>query len=525
MVVTALLACMPVILILFLIIRLKISAEWASLAAYALVILFALTWCKTAPVVLAQASLSGVVASLPVVLLMAASLFQIALMEEAGAIQRLAAQIKGIAPDKQAVQLMLVNVGLGIILTSFGAPPGALLPPIMLTLGYGAFASIALPSIGYQALGSYALLGMPLLLFAGLSGQTLPTVSLHFAVFMPLASLCITFGMLFLIGGYKTLREGFAPALIAGLIAGFFPILLAFTGMITLTGLFVGLGVMLALGIYLKLRKMPHYDASILTSEDWAAIRKFSLPCAISPWIIFIMISLLLNTPALPLFELTFARLAMPIELIPGAPEQIRIFWQPWFWIFISTLLSIPLLSLHRGQIKNSAAIALKRSCRPCLTALLFFALAYAMINSGKNADWQLPNIGMNMIQAFGIVASNLFGRLYPLVAPLIGLTGGFLSNSQTSSLAMFTWLHLTASDNFQQSSLLLAAAGGMGASMAGILSPAKVMMAASAINQPDSVPEVIKKALPLMLLVAVILGVFTFLVCLFLKIPSPASL
>jgi hypothetical protein len=44
--------------------------------------------------------------------------------------------------------------------------------------------------------------------------------------------------------------------------------------------------------------------------------------------------------------------------------------------------------------------------------------------------------------------SAQLFGRFYPLAAPFLGLLGGFISGSETSSIAMLTGLHLSTAES-----------------------------------------------------------------------------
>ncbi len=510
MTITILLACFPVLLVLFLLLYAKMAADKAGLIAFVITLIGAWLWCGTAPNVLAGATLSGIIGSLPVVLVMAASMFQIIVMEEAGAMQRLVAFMKSTAPGNKVVQIMLLNVGFGILLTSLGVTTVAILPPIMLALGYASFAAILLPAIGYEALCTYALLGVPVVVFSGLGGIPVQSAGVYFASFMPLMSLCIAFAMLYLVGGFKLLKEGFVPALIAGLAAGFTPLLLLQSGMVTLTGVFAGLAVILALFAYLKLTGKALSDPSALSPEDKKCVDTYSLWRALAPWILLIGISLLLNSPLFPFFDFTFKTLAMPVEIIPGAPENLRIFWQPWFWVFVSTFLCLPVLKVSPSTLKRCAVKTWKRSFHPCLTAIIFFALAYVMNQSGKNADWQLVDATHNMIRSLASASAFAFGTAYPFIAPFLGLAGGFLAGSQTSSLAMFTQLHMVASETIGANGLYVAAASGVGGGLASVISPSKVQLACASIDKPEEASRILKPALIAVLLITAILGLIS---------------
>jgi len=137
-------------------------------------------------------------------------------MLETGAIARVVALIKSVAPGDRVAQIMLINVGFGTLLTALGAVPVSILPPIMLALGYSSFTAIALPALGYDALCTYALLGVPVVVFANFVGEPVEAVGGYFARFMPVISTCIALGMLWIAGRWKMVRQGLVPALLAG---------------------------------------------------------------------------------------------------------------------------------------------------------------------------------------------------------------------------------------------------------------------------------------------------------------------
>jgi len=255
---------------------------------------------------------------------------------------------------------------------------------------------------------------------------------------------------------------------------------------------------------------------SVLTEKDWDSVRRFSLMRACSPWLVLIVISLLLNSPSLPFFELTFKKLSMPVEVIPGRPEFLRVFWQPWFWVFASTLICVPLLGVTPSGLAKSAAKAWKRGFRPCFSAALFFALAYVMNHSGKDASWILANPADNMVESLASVAAGLFGHVYVVVAPFLGLMGGFLAGSQTSAMAMFTNLHMAVSANLNASGLLVAAASGVGGGLASVISPSKVSLAAASIERPEEAAAVMRPALGVVVVITALLGLMTGLLIMF---------
>ena len=507
-----LLALSPVLLIFLLLTLRRTPADTAGVAGWILTVLVAWLYFQTAPEVVFRASLAGIVASLPIALVVATSILQVTVMLETGAIARVVALIKSVAPGQQVVQIMFVNVGFGTMLTALGAVPVSILPPIMLSLGYSSFSAIALPALGYDALTTYALLGIPVVVFAGFVGLPVSEAGGYFARFMPVISTCIALGMLWLAGRWTLMRRGLVPALIAGLTAGFICIGMNALGLITLTGIAAGLGVILAMLAYLKVRGKPVSDRSILDPADLAAERHLSLWAAVSPWILLTLFALLFNAPFLPFFDWTFNRLAMPLEIIPGAPEKVRLLWQAYFWILVSTVLAFPFLKPTRAQLKTSLHKWLQRAPRPVLAAAIFFAIAFVINHSGKGPDWVLVDPGRNMVHVVATAAAAAFGQLYPLVAPFLGLLGGFVSGSETSSIAMLTDLHLVTAARIGANGLMIAAASGIGGGLASAISPAKLQNASASIDRIGEEAQVMRSTFVVALTITAVCAVMTLI-------------
>jgi lactate permease len=202
----------------------------------------------------------------------------------------------------------------------------------------------------------------------------------------------------------------------------------------------------------------------------------------------------------------------MPVEIIPGAPEKVRLFWQAYFWILVSTLLALPFLKPTKKQLGLSLKKWLKRAPRPMLTALVFFAIAYIINHSGKNLDWQLLDPGHNMLAVLANAASAAFGRFYPLAAPYLGLLAGFVSGSEASAIAMLTKLHLSTSGQIGALGILVAAASGIGGGLASVISPAKLQNAAAAIDRIGEEAGVLRLTFVISLIITSVAAVMTMI-------------
>ncbi|MBN2387328.1 MAG: L-lactate permease [Anaerolineales bacterium] len=504
------LALLPILIVLILLIWRRTAADVAGIIGWLATALVAWLYFQTPLRVALTASLAGVVASFPITLMVATSLLQVFIMAETGAIARVVTLLKAIAPHNQVVQIMIVNVGFGTLLAAMGATPVSILPPIMLALGYSSFVAIALPALGYDALCTYALLGVPVVVFSGFVGLPVDEVGGYFARFMPVISTCIALGMLWIVGKWKLVWKGLLPALIAGLTAGAIAIGMNSLHLVPLTGVAAGLGVVVIMLAYLVATRSRLYDRSLLNEADRAAGARLSLRAALSPWLILVAFAVLVNLPALPFYQLTFQTWAMPLEIIPGAPEKVRLFWQAYFWILVSTLLALPFLRPTRQQLGESLQKWIKRAPRPMLASAVFFAIAYMINHSGKGLDWTLSDPSHNMVAVLANAASAGFGRFYPLAAPYLGLLAGFVSGSEASAIAMLTALHLTTAEKIGALGLLIAAASGIGGGLASVISPAKLQNASAAIGRIGEEAGVLRVTFGISLVITAVAAAMT---------------
>jgi lactate permease len=505
-------ALLPILIIFLLLLLRRTPADIAGLVGWVVTVIIAWLYFTTPLPILLQSSLSGVVASFPIAIMVITSILQITIMQETGALNRIITLIKSISPSDQVVQIMLVNVGFGTILAALGATPVSILPPIMLAMGYTSFVAIALPAIGYDALCTYALLGIPVVIFSGFTGKSLQEVGIFFARYMPFISTAIALGMLWIVGKWKLLKKGWFPAVLSGLTAGLVAIGMNLLGLITITGIAAGLGVILVMFIYLKVTGKPFIDRSSMTEADLKTEKSMSLWAAVSPWLLLTGFALITNAPFFPFFNLTYKQLAMPVEIIPGAPEKIRLFFQAYFWVLVSTILALPFLKPNKETLKNTVRKWSKRFPRPAFAAAIFFAVAYVINQSGKGLDWQLLVPAHNMVYVIADASARVFGHFYPLISPYLGLLAGFISGSESSAIAMLTTLHLSTATKIAASGIVVAAASGIGGGLASVISPAKLQNASASIDRIGEEVNVIPVTLVISITITAICAILTFI-------------
>lgn len=510
------LTLLPIVFIVVLMIWRKAPADVSGTAGWILAVLIAIFFFNTSLEVGLRSSLAGIIASFPVSLMVLTSILQITFMEATGAIKRIVVFVKTLAPADKAVQIMLINVGAGTLLVSIGATPVSILPPIMLALGYSTFVAVALPALGFDALCTFALLGAPLVAFSDLTGTPLIESAQVFAKFLPIISTLIGFGMLWIVGRFKLMKEGFLPCMLAGITNGGMAVAMGYIPFlkngVVLTGVVAGFTTILVMLLYLKLLRKPVIDRSILSEEDLSVEKNMRLATALSPWLVLIAVLFFINYFP-PLKELLFAKLAMPVSVIPGQKILTRMIWNAYTWVLISTIVAAIWLKPTGEQVGSILGKWLKRAPRPTFSAAIFFAIAFVMNNSGMQAGvWQPAGDETNMIWVLSHVSALAFGGAYPFISSYLGLFGGFVSGSEASTIAMFAKYHIMTSKILNVNALVVTAVTAIGGGLASVISPAKLQNAAATIDALGIESEVIKTAIVISIAITFFAGIIAMI-------------
>jgi lactate permease len=525
-----LLIILPIILALVLLVFLKKAADLTGVIVWFVTLILAIVAFQTDIGIALTASVAGIVKSFPISLMVATSILMMTYMQETGALQRLIVFFKTLGGGSRPMQILMISFGLGLFLVGIGATPVSMLPPVMLALGFSPMVAVALPSIGYDPLTTFALLGVPAVVFTGeysawATDVTLQQAGAVFAWFMPLVSMGIAISMLWIAGGRKLLlsRDGLILASICGLTAGIIAIVCnVLLPLTTLTNVFAGAAVLLVLFLFNRVRGKPILDRNTLDEKDIQVEEGMSLYRASIPWVVLVILSLVTNM--IPqIFQFLFVDLAFPVQIgtYPGI-IRTRFLWQAYTLMLISTILSMPFLKTDRAVLKRTFSSFRKRAPRPVLAAAIFFAMAEVMNFSGWVVDsggvWLNPTDlahGLdptnNMIFLLASMTAGL-GLLYPLLAPFMGLLGGFISGSETSAIAMFTKYHVETSNLIGASSIHVAASNGIGGGLASVLSPAKIQNAAAVIDEIGIEGEVIRYGLVVAVLMTLVTAMMTLL-------------
>ncbi|MDF2874764.1 MAG: putative L-lactate permease family protein [Sporomusa sp.] len=518
MLLAIMLALLPIIVVFILMTVKKTAVDHSGLIGWVLASLIAIVFFNTAPEMTLRASLAGVVASLGISLMIVASILQITFMEATGALKRICVCIKTLASTDKAVQILFISMGTGTLLVSVGATPVSILPPIMIALGYSPFVAVALPAIGYDSLCTYALLGISLVVFSDMTGTTIVRTAQAFAAFMPVISTAIGFGMLWIVGKGKLMKAGFIPCMLAGATNGGVAIAIAYipflNGAVLLTGVIAGFCTMLMLLLYLKLQGKPIIDRSVLSQADLEVEQGMSLTTALLPWIILVTTLLVINFYK-PLYNLVFNQWDMAVSVLPGQVIKTRMLWNGSTWVLISTIVAAIFMRTGGSVWKHTLIKWGQRAPRPFISSTVFFAISFVMMNSGPHIFGGVIEDARPVLNMIGVLAQGsifAFGSFYPFISAFLGLFGGFVTSSETSTIGMLAKYHLLTAKALHIDPLMVNAASAVGAGLASLIAPTKLQNAAATIDAMGIESQVIKTGLIISLLLTAITGIIAMI-------------
>jgi lactate permease len=197
---------------------------------------------------------------------------------------------------------------------------------------------------------------------------------------------------------------------------------------------------------------------------------------------------------------LLISRLVLPLRIwlqangvvnVPIIHLDFALLFEPGFWILLTTLLTIPLLGLSGIAVQQALFDAWKQFVPGAITILCFLTAAEIMRASG-------------MTLTLGTAAAKL-GNGYVWFVPWIGALGGWLTGSNTGGNALFAQLQQVTGAKAGLSTLWVIAAQNGAGSLATMISPARITLAATAANVPNKEGMLLRKIGPLALIVIVL--------------------
>ena len=100
------------------------------------------------------------------------------------------------------------------------------------------------------------------------------------------------------------------------------------------------------------------------------------------------------------------------------------------------------------------------------------------------------------MVRAIAVGAAEVTGGLFPVLSPLVGALGSFMTGSTTSSNALFSGLQADVARLIGAPEAVLLAAQTAGGNVGNSLAPVVALVGATAVGARDEVPAIFRAVL-----------------------------
>ena len=544
----ALVALLPVLAVMFFLVVLRWPAVRAMPVAYVLTVIVALSVWKVPFVNVMAATLRGGMIALTLLWIIFGAILMLFTLRESGAVTTIRRGFMGISEDRR-IQLIIVAWLFGAFIegaAGFGTP-AAVAAPLLLALGFPAFAAVMTTLIIQSTPVSFGSVGTPILVGMGQSlnvplvEDALSASGIAYADFIyrlgvftamphaiagtmiPLIIVCM---MTRYFGENRSFREGLEVWKFA-LFSGFsfvipYILVAVFLGpeFPSLLGGLIGLAIVVSAarnGLFMPKGKpwdFPPRDkwekgwVGNITADAGEERHHMTLFLAWTPYLLVALLLVLTRLPFLP-FKAWILSVSFTWSNILGTSlsQSVEPLNLPGTIFMVVALITIFLHRMTKKEVAFAWSDAAHKMAGPALALLFAVALVRVFIDSG------VANLsGMaSMPLVLAEYVAGIAGGTWPFFAPTIGAMGAFVAGSNTVSDLMFALFQYGVADQIGTSRLVILGLQAVGGAAGNVICVHNVVAASATVGLVGSEGALIRRTiLPMIyyLLVAGILGV-----------------
>ncbi len=481
------LALLPILWLVLALCGMKMEAWKASFGALIVSAGLALLVWKMTPINVATAALEGMAMAIwPIVIVIIAAVFTYNLTVHTGAMETIKGMLTSVSSDKRVLVLLIGWCFGGFLEGMAGFGTAVAIPASMLmALGFDPILAILGCLIANGVPTMFGSIGIPTTTLASITAldptQLALTQALQVAPFVIITPIL----MVMLVGGGPKALKGVLPiTLITGISVSAAEIATAaFIGadLPMVVAAVVGLVVTFLVALKMKGEVPEEYRLETPKSEEKLTAKK-----ALTAWAPFILIFaiLVLTSKLVPFINGPLSSIKTTVNIFQGDPKATLTFsWinTPGVLILICGLVGGLIQGCPFGEMMKVLWSTCKQMSKTILTMLAVLACAKIMGYSGMIAS----------IAAFFVTT---LGGLYPLMAPVLGALGTFVTGSGTSSEVLFGSVQQQAAQAINANEYWLCAANSLGISAGKMLSPQSIAIGTAACGLMGKDGEVLGK-------------------------------
>ncbi|MBL0087055.1 MAG: L-lactate permease [Ideonella sp.] len=528
MVVSTLLAAIPVVVMLVGLGFLHLKAHLAAAAGLAAALLVAVfVYGMPAGMAGNAALLGGLTGLLPIGWIVLNIIFLHQLTEQNGSFKILQDSIAGITEDRR-LQLLLIAFAFGAFFegaAGFGTPV-AVTAAILIGLGFSPLAASGLSLIANTAPVAYGALGTPVITLAKVHGYDLMAVSAMIGRQLPLFSLMVPFWLIWAFAGRKAMMEIWPAILVTGLSFAIPQFLVSnyigpelvdvIAAMVSMTSLVLFLRVWQPKTIWRSVSLKGHEQDG---GEGHVAEAPKKHPAADvirawTPWAILTVFVFIWGLPDVKKYFNGIFAPAFPIDGLHNLIEKMPpVVAKPTkegavyvFGLLSATGTGILLSAIVGGLVMKYNPVQLVTQFfrtiwlvrYSLLTIVLMLALGTLTRFSGTDTT-------------LGLAFANS-GVLYPFFGTLMGWMGVALTGSDTASNVLFGGMQKVAAEQLGLSPNLMGAANSSGGVMGKMIDAQSIVVASTATRWFDHEGDILRYVFFHSIALACLVGLFVTL-------------
>ncbi|MDI9589764.1 MAG: L-lactate permease [Acidobacteriota bacterium] len=484
------LALTPIIWLVIALIGLKQQAWVASLGAMLVAVVAAMAYWHMTPINVATAALEGFLFALwPIVLVIIAAVFTYNLCVSTGAMETIKAMLASVSSDKRILTVLIAWCFGNFMEGMAGFGTAVAIPASMLVaLDIDPITAILVCLIANGVPTMYGSVGIPTTTLAAQTGLDVLELGYTQSLqVLPFSLACPILMVMVVGGGAKALKGIFPIPLVAGLTFALPQILVAHlvgAELADVAGAVLSLMVTFIVAIRYSTRKVPQEYEVILKKH-----MNVDVQGAIIAWSPFILIFLVLLCTAkvvAPVYNF-LEPFRSTVNIYAGNPDATLTFvWinTPGVLILICGILGGLAQGAYLDQTFAVLYLTVVQMSKTILTMLGILGCAKIMTYSGM----------IGSISDFFVTS---LGGFYPLVAPVLGAIGTFVTGSGTSSEVLFGNVQLNAAHHLGINPLWLVASNSLGVSAGKMLSPQNIAIGCAAVDLQGRDGEIMGKIAP----------------------------
>ena len=432
----------------------------------------------------------------PILLVIVAALFTYNLAVETKTMDVIKKMLSSITTDKR-IQVLILAWGFGGFLEAVAGYGTAVAIPasILASLGFNPLFAAVICLLANTVPTAFGALGIPVTTLATVTG--LEVVHLSYITSIQLAGFIVLIPFLLVIlteKSIKALKGVVGITLVSGITFAVPQVFIAKYLGADLPALVASICSMACTILMAKAMNKEKVE----TKED-----KIGLKEGVLAWLPYILLCglILIASPLVPSINSLLAKASSNIHIYTGDATSTTAFsWinTPGMMILIATFIAGLIQKLkftYMLDVLKRTVIQLKTSF---ITIMSIVAISKIMSHSGMTSSI-----------SFGLCA--ITGSFYPLIAPLLGAIGTFVTGSDTSANILFGALQTEAAKSLSIDPYWIAAANTAGATAGKMISPQSIAIATSATGLIGSEGKILSTTVKYCLGYVIILGLIVY--------------